>query len=252
MSTPLVRFLVGGVQKGGTTALAHYLAQHPGIALPRDKEAHVFDASWFDDAWDPSAIDAAYAPMFEQGAGARLHGDATPVYCFHPRIVARIARYNPDMRWILILRHPVERAYSHYRMERRRGSERWPFWAAMLFERWRLRGHADDLMPESPLRRRGYGARGDYARQLDSLLAHFPREQLLLLRNEALARDPAGELARAWRFLGLETPASAPVPARVFEGGYRPLRRGSLAWAIARWSMKRELREAELRHGIGW
>ena len=44
MTTPRVRFLIGGTQKGGTTALAHYLAQHPDVRLPKGKEAHVFDA----------------------------------------------------------------------------------------------------------------------------------------------------------------------------------------------------------------
>ena len=48
--TPRVRFLIGGVQKAGTTALASYLATHPGLRLPAGKEAHVFDAPDFDDS----------------------------------------------------------------------------------------------------------------------------------------------------------------------------------------------------------
>src|SRR5690606_36814833 len=181
-----------------------------------------------------------------------VRGDATPIYCFHPRLVERIARYNAAMRWILILRHPVERAYSHYRIELSRVTHRWPFWAAMLFERWRLRGHSYDLARGSPLRRHGYRARGDYARQLDAILDRFPRTQVLLLRNDALARDPAGELARVWPFLGSPAPASPPAPARVFEGGYRPLRRGGPGWRLSEWLLRKELRDASDRHGIDW
>ena len=49
---PRVRFVIGGVQKVGTTALATFLGAHPGVALPDGKEAHLFDAPEFDDAWD--------------------------------------------------------------------------------------------------------------------------------------------------------------------------------------------------------
>ena len=57
----------------------------------------------------------------------------------------RIARYNPAMRWIVLLREPAERALSHHHMERSRGRERWPLWLALLLERWRLAGHHDEL-----------------------------------------------------------------------------------------------------------
>ena len=140
---PLIRFLIGGVQKGGTTALASYLGSHPRLRLPRDKEAHVFDDPNFQDASTREQIDRHYQTSFPEPGLDTLHGDATPFYVFHPRVVARIARYNPAMRWIVLLRDPVERALSHYHMERIRGHERWPFWIALLRERSRLRGQDD-------------------------------------------------------------------------------------------------------------
>lgn len=253
MSPPRVEFVVGGVQKGGTTALAKFLARHPGLALPRDKEAHVFDAPDFDEAGSAADVDARYAAHFDDVATAatRIHGDATPVYVFLPRIVRRIAAYNPRMRWILILRHPVERAYSHYRMERQRGWESWPFWPAMLLERWRLRGHLDDLALRSPLRRHSYRRRGDYAAQLSTLYAHFPREQVLVLRNEELAAAPAETLARVCRFLGVE-PVADMTFSRVFEGGYPPLPRRGLRWRVLRWLLRREMATARTKFGLDW
>lgn len=253
MSAPRIRFLLGGVQKGGTTALASFIAQHPGVRLPAGKEAHVFDAPDFDEAWDAAAVDERYRPHFPDGGlpGA-LHGDATPIYGFHPRLVARIARYNPDMRWILILRHPVERAVSQWRMETGRGDERWPLWAAALFERWRLAGHGDDFSAASPLRRHSYLARGDYARQLDALYRHFPREQVLLLRNDDLARAPAAVLASVWDFLGLEPPAAALAFGRVFEGGHPPLPESAPVRRLLALLLRRRMRDAERRYGIRW
>lgn len=253
MSGPRVRFVVGGVQKGGTTALARFLARHPGLVLPHGKEAHVFDAPDFDESWTPAQIDERYEAHFDPELASALHGDATPIYCFHPALVRRIADYNPRMRWILLLRHPVERAVSQYQMERGRGDERWPFWAAMMLERWRLRGHADDFSLDSPLRRYSYRARGDYARQLDVLYAHFPQEQVLLLRNEALAREPERTMSRIWEFLGVEPFASREDGyGRVFEGGYQALRHDGMRFAVLKWLMAGEMRRARHRYGLDW
>lgn len=253
-ASPRVEFVVGGMQKGGTTALARFLGQHPGVRLPRDKEAHVFDAPDFDEGWTAEQVDEHYRAHFDSAPGDFLFGDATPIYALHPALVRRIAAYNPAMRWILILRHPAERALSHYHMERARGNETWPLWPALLLESWRLRGHRDDFSEDSPLRRHSYRARGDYARQLDAIHAHFPPDQVLVLLNDALAQRPAETVARAWRFLGLQPVDGAMMQAfgRVFEGAYprRPpqaLRRGIWAWLF-----RRELNALEKRYGIRW
>lgn len=250
MSQPRVSFVVGGVQKGGTTALASFIAAHPEIALPRGKEAHLFDDAGFDPAWGVAGIDARYAAHFD-GRDARLHGDATPIYILHPVLVRRIAAYNPGMKWILILRHPVERALSQYHMERARGREHLPFWLALLRESSRLRGSGDDCSRDSPMSRYSYRLRGDYARQLDELYRHFGRDQVLVLRNEALARAPADTMARVWRFLDV-APHDAGAHARVFEGDYRRLRRGGLRWRFYAWMFRRELAAQAERYGLSW
>lgn len=253
MSAPRIGFVIGGVQKGGTTALAQYLASDPRIALPKGKEAHVFDAPDYDDRWAPADIDARYAAHFEEAPDGALYGDATPIYCFHPACVRRIAAYNPAMRWVLLLRHPVERAVSQYYMERSRGDEPWPFWPAMLLERWRLQGHQDDFSPGSPLRHFSYRARGDYARQLDVLFAHFPREQVLLLRNEALAARPGEVLEQVLAFLGLRAAAPRDADyARVFAGQYPPLPRTGTRFRVLQWLMGASMRRARQRYGLEW
>lgn len=255
MSAPRVSFLIGGVQKAGTSALARHLSRHPAIRLPKDKEAHVFDAPDFDERCDAAKIDARYAPHFRFTgvADSTLFGDATPIYVFHPALIARIQRYNPAMRWIILVRDPVERAVSHYFMERGRGHERLPLLAAMLLERWRLRGHWLDFGMESPLRRYSYLARGDYARQLDVLYAHFPEDRVLLLRSDALLRDPSGVLSRVHGFLGIEdllTPDLAPE--RVFVGNYTVPERNGFTMTCLRWLMRRERRAMRERYGFAF
>lgn len=243
-------FLVGGVQKAGTSALAHYLGASPGLRLPATKEAHVFDAPEFDDRWSPAEVDAMYTEHFQGDAGGKLLGDATPFYLFHPRCVQRIARYNPGMRWIVLLRDPGERARSHHHMERARGDESLPLWMALLLEPWRLRGHEDDFSPDSPLRRHSYRKRGDYARQLDTLYAHFPRGQVLLLRSERLRSNPQSCVRDACAFLGVPPPPGTAAYEPVFVGDYHRPAAGTAGTRLMRWLLRRELRAMRERHGI--
>ena len=249
---PRIAFLVGGAQKCGTSALAQYLRASPGLQLPADKEAHVFDGSDFDEAWSSAEVDAHHAARFPGEAPGVLLGDATPFYLFHPRCVARIARYNPAMRWIVLLRDPVERARSHHHMERSRGHERLPLWLAMLLERRRLRGHADDFARGSNLRRFSYRTRGDYARQLDVLYVHFPREQVLVLRSERLRNDPDACVREACRFLGVPPPAAGTAHEPVFVGDYPPASPDALDSRFLRWLMRRELQAMRERYGIAF
>ena len=247
---PLLRFVIGGVQKAGTTALARYLGAHPSLQLPRDKEAHVFDAPDFDAAASPSQIDARYAPLFDAASDDTLHGDATPFYLAHADVIARIARYNPAMRWIVLLRDPVERAISQHHMERERQKERWPLPLALLLERGRLRRDAGNLARGSSLRRHSYLARSDYASQLDALYAYFPREQVLLLRNDELRATPALVVARACEFLGVPGPSADATYPPVFTGDYPRIPRGSVRWRLLRWWFRRELHAMRERYEI--
>ena len=67
----MIDFAIIGAQKSGTSALAHFLAQHPQIAMSRPKEAHIFDAQDL----DPGTIESKYTPLFEHAAGTQLRGD---------------------------------------------------------------------------------------------------------------------------------------------------------------------------------
>lgn len=253
MRPPAIRFVIGGVQKGGTTALAHYLARHPQLRLPIAKEAHVFDAPDFEDGWSAADIDARFAPLFAGGFDARsdvLHGDATPISLFHPTFVHRMARYNPQMRWIVMLRDPADRAISQYYMERGRGDEHRALPLALLTERRRLQGHEDDFSAGSPLRHHSYLARGRYVRQLDVLVAAFPRAQVLLLRSEDLRTAPERTVEQALHFLDLPPFEHAQTYAPVFAGNWH---RKWLPRLLRPWMSRlyrTEMEALRARHGI--
>jgi hypothetical protein len=200
---PVVTFLIAGAQKGGTTALYDYLREAPDIALSRTKEPHFFD----DEAQDWARPDyAAYHAQFDDPAG-RPCGEATPIYLYWPNSLERIAAYNPAMRLVIALRDPIERAWSHWRMEYSRGPETLPFAAAIRGGRMRL----FDAEPWGVHREFSYVERGYYGEQLERLFGLFPREQVLVVRSEDLRADPGPVLATLRAFLGLP-PAEAPAP----------------------------------------
>ena len=97
-----VDFLIAGVQKGGTTALHAYLAEHPGLNLAAEKEVHFFD----DETVDWAAPDyGAYHARFAPAAG-RTTGETTPIYVYWPESLERARRYNPSLRLVLLFRDP--------------------------------------------------------------------------------------------------------------------------------------------------
>ena len=210
---PRVAFIVAGVQKAGTTALFDYLGEEPGVAMATTKEVHFFD----DEARDWAEPDyGAYHADFPPADG-RPRGEATPIYLYWPNSLERIAAYNPGIRLIVLLRDPVARAWSHWRMETARGAETQPFAWCIRDGRQRL----FDAEPWGHHREYSYVERGFYGEQVERLLGLFPREQLLILRAEDLRADPGAALGAVRGFLGLARGA-APAGRAVHVGQEGP------------------------------
>lgn len=223
--------MIVGVQKAGTTALAHFLAQHPAIGMATPKEVHLFDAPDYSPGWTPAEIDDRYRPFFDGTAEAAIRGEATPIYLFLPAIARELKRYNPDLKLIVLLRNPVERAISHYYMEKNRDKEHLPLWLALLAEPFRLRLPEDAAHIDSHLRRHSYRRRGLYSRQLRNLYRWFDPECVLILRAEDLRQRHDAVLRRVFAFLGV--PEDVRVPAEIVYPGDRGGRRHrAVTWLL--------------------
>lgn len=207
-------FVVVGAQRAGTTSLYNGLAGHPDVGRALTKEVRFFDVQYHRGlGW--------YRSNFPSVASRRRHrdrtgrdlvvGEASPDYLFYPEVPARIAADLPEARLLVVLRDPVDRAYSHYWHQVRRGFEVLPFEEAVAREAERVGDRSEGV---------GFGAhhfsylsRGYYADQLAHLFAYVPREQVTVLFSDDLFRDPEPVVSQVCEFLGLRpwAPASFPV-----------------------------------------
>lgn len=211
-------FMIIGAQKSGTTALSHFLSQHPNLRMAQGKEVHLFDAEDFCEEWNPKEINERYAKHFVGADETAKWGEATPIYLYWSRIIPALKRYNPALKLIVILRDPTERAISHYEMEKSRGNEVLPLWRALWCEKRRLSQEGDRLGHSH--RCHSYVDRGRYASQLEQLRKYFNDDQILVLENEELQQEHELTLDKVCQFLGV--PHSKEIkPERVFSGEYR-------------------------------
>ena len=202
---PLVDFMIVGAQKCGTTALGQFLAEHPEIGMSSQKEVHLFDAPDYVAGTRARDIDAHYQPYFEHVSDVAIRGEATPIYMFLPDVAGELKHYNADLRLIVLVRDPVERALSEYYMQKARARETKPLWLALLLERWRLGRDGDPRRMRSATREHAYRSRGLYSLQLQRLFRHFDRERVLVVLRNDLLRDHDATMKRVFAFLGVST-----------------------------------------------
>jgi hypothetical protein len=198
----LPTFLVVGAKRAGTSSLYRYLTSHPDVRpCASGKGTHYFDVS-YGRGW------RWYRSSFPLAARGGITGEASPYYMFHPLAPARIAARLPDARLIVLLRDPVERAWSHYHNERRLQAEPLSFEDAIGSEPERLAGQAEQMAADPGFqsfawRHWSYLTRGRYAEQLERLYELFPPSQVLVVQSELLRDDPNRALEDVWRFLEL-------------------------------------------------
>jgi hypothetical protein len=204
-------FLIIGTQRGGTTSLYHYLQELPCIKLANTKDTHFFDKKYDKGLnWYRGHFPTRLARVYAQ----RVHGEdfvigeASPSYLFHPRVPPRVAQALPQVKLIVLLRNPVDRAYSQYYHALELGHETLPFEEAIQAEEERITRERDKILHDEHYYSRAYKhlsylTRGIYVEQLQAWMKLFPREQFLILKSEDFYADPAMTLKQVLTFLGL-------------------------------------------------
>lgn len=208
-------FAIVGVQKAATSTLSQALTWHPQVLKAPRKEVGFFNRTDLD--WSAPPYDDHVVPRTKPQQ--RVVGDATPLYLWWPQALERMHAYHPGFRLVVVLRDPIERAFSHWAMLRERAPDRAPDWPDVV------RRHLDRPLPSG---RTGGGpepgagpakgaasvfSRGLYAEQLERGLATFPREQWLVLEFRAMLGDFAATVDRTTDHIGIRRLRN-PAPLR--------------------------------------
>jgi hypothetical protein len=153
--------------------------------------------------------------------------EASPYYLPHPLAPYRIRDLLPNLKMVVLLRNPVDRAVSHYHHGRRRGYEHLPFVEATRCEPERLAGEVESIVTapfHNSLKHQYYSylTRGRYAEQLELWFSIFDRDQFLILDSACLFSDPRGVMHRVAEFVGIPSNClpSYHVPGK---GSYQEL-----------------------------
>jgi hypothetical protein len=216
-----IDFLIIGAQKSGTTSLFEYVRRHPEIHMPQQKEMAFFSTernyrrgperyvkailvgarpdavcgeasvAYMDGTPFGGLSEAEYADF----SSASLHDDA-----LEEVVPNRIKRLLPDVRLICVLRDPVERSYSHYRMAVLDRAESRTFDQAVAHL---LEPSALKSARVTPTIDNSYIVNGEYFRVLKGFLRVFAREQLKVIFSDELAQRPGEVLSDVFRFVGV-------------------------------------------------
>jgi hypothetical protein len=223
----LPSFLICGGQRCGTTSLYRALAAHPVVLKAvLHKGVHYFDIGydrgirWYR---------GHFATYGQAARTERLYGipaqtfESSPYYMYHPHAVGRIARDLPDVRLVVLVRDPVERAYSHHAHEVARGFEsEADFARALALEPGRLRGvferlQADPRHYSFEHQHHAYRGRGEYVTYLQRMADLIGRDRLHVVDCAEFFADPVPVYDSVLTFLGLPRPDELGVEYPHFE-----------------------------------
>ena len=178
-------FIIIGAQRCGTTSLRAYLSAHPDVIKPISNEIHYFDVHYAKGSrW--------YEHMLGRQQLSKLRFDKTPEYLVSSKAPYRIQAYCPDAKLIVMLRNPVDRIISQYRLVKRLGIEKRPFASAYTGT------------PRTKIFWYSYLGRGHYAEQLAHWFKLFPREQFHFVHSEHFYQNTDADYQNILKFVGLK------------------------------------------------
>lgn len=205
----LPNFIIIGAMKSGTTSLYHYLAQHPQIYMSSVKEPKFFALEGT--TWDAEPLGSgglakvkgirdwdAYQELFSGVSGETAIGEASPLYIYAPLAAQKIQQTLPNVKIIAILRHPVDRAYSHFLHWVQRGLE--PLGADFL-KVWNEEDArvAQDWSPNYHYKHRGF-----YYTQLKRYYDRFSSDRIRVYLFEELQKDPIALAQHIFNYLEVD------------------------------------------------
>jgi len=194
-----VDFFIVGAPKAGTTSLYKYLNQHQDVVMSSVKEPNYFSKEELEsqDLYYASkniTDEKDYHSLFQANGEKKKLGEASVSYLFYPKVSKRIFTYNKDAKIIIILRNPVDRAYSHYKMDFRLGFVNRDFEDLVL-----------NNNQEGSLFYQQYIDLGLYHLQVKSYIDEFGSTNVCVMFYEDLKKDRATFVNNIFSFLNLKS-----------------------------------------------
>jgi len=204
-------FLIIGAAKCGTSSLYDYLMQHPCVGKSLTKQIHFFDRypdrglSWykvcFPFKWQKFYVEKILRKHFSTG-------ESTPHYMTHPLAAKRAYDMLPNAKIIVMLRNPIDRAYSHYQMLFDYKQEVLSFEEAIEIEKERIAGEYEKMLQNvdntgKNFPHRAYLTSGKYAKQIEEWQKYYPKEQFFIIKSEDFNNNPSKIYNQVLKFLEL-------------------------------------------------
>jgi len=173
-------FIIIGVAKCGTTPLWYNIEKHPDITMGPKDRSKIEMYFWGTYRYDNKEFD-----WYKQKFKGKVSGEKTPAYCTRNYAIMQMKKEIPDVKLIMCIRHPVERAYSNYKMNVKGGKIRIPFNYNLMIKR--------------------YGGLSRYINLLNkNILPFFDRSQLHICVTEWMKKNTVEEMNKIYDFLNLE------------------------------------------------
>ncbi len=219
-------FIILGAAKCGTTALASFITSHPDVFITNPKEPHFFDGNY------EIGVDGYLEKYYSDWTNEKAAGEATPSYLSTPYVAERIKKSCPNIKLIVILRNPIDRAYSSWWMFHARGMEPLSFEDAINLEITQLNENNDiesiyseDMVRDNISRVRAgkricirnYLQAGHYADHLEHYYAKFSKSDIKIVFSSQLRRNHEQTIRDIWDHIGVDSRELAPQPTIVNE-----------------------------------
>ena len=212
-------FIIAGFPKCGTTSLHHYLDEHPQVFMPEQKELHFFTFKILsklkngpkDEFVKETQINSSekYLSYFQNVKKEIAIGDASPSYINYPSEFLKIKKYLNDPKVIIILRDPINRAYSNYLHLKREQRETMSFEDAIGAEEERINNKYSDFWY--------YKFNSTYYQKIVKAKTIF--SNVLILTIEELDKNPIITMKKVYKFLGVNNNFSFKTISEKFNVG---------------------------------
>ena len=201
-----VDFFIVGAPKAGTTSLYHYLSAHPQVEMSRQKETDYFSDKAIHEQgmyYAKNRIDTLdkYESLFVQKESV-VYGEASVSYLFYENVAEDIKKYNPNAKIIIMLRDPIERAFSHYLMDYRLGLISDSFENVLA----KISKHKN-----AHLFYQQYIEVSKYAKQIQRYLDFFKKENILFIDYEDFKKNVSKTVDQVYNFLNISTEFVADI-----------------------------------------